>query len=96
MATLWVHLISLFLIPLLLLEKTSIWFGYWLDFLTVILLAGLYELSKVRRGSYICLHFCLAQCPAHGTFEQILESPFHGIPNDLASAYLLPLDATSK
>ena len=56
MATLWVHLTALFLIPLLVLEKSSIWFRFGLNFLTVLLLAGLNKPSKVRRGSCICLH----------------------------------------
>lgn len=45
MATLWVH-VCLFLIPVLLLAKVAPWFGLVLNFLTVLLLAGLNELSK--------------------------------------------------
>ena len=45
MATLF-EIVSMFLIPGLMLSKTAQWFGLFLNFLTVLLFAGLNELSK--------------------------------------------------
>ena len=47
MATLFVNA-SMFLMPTMMLSKADVWFGFVLNFLCVLLFAGLNELSKVR------------------------------------------------
>ena len=51
MATLFVVL-STVMMPTLMLSKTELWFGLCLNFTTVLLFAGLNELSKVRSRAY--------------------------------------------
>ena len=67
MATIFV-ILSAFIMPTLMLSKTEIWYGFILNYLTVLLFAGLNEISKVREygegGVSIllfvqsCSHFC--------------------------------------
>ena len=47
MATIFV-ILSAFIMPTLMLSKTEIWYGFILNYLTVLLFAGLNEISKVR------------------------------------------------
>ena len=42
------EIISIFLLPVLMLSKTQVYFGFCLNFVTVLLLNGLNELAKVR------------------------------------------------
>jgi len=54
MATIFV-ILSAFIMPTLMLSKTEIWYGFILNYLTVLLFAGLNEISKVRGGVFVML-----------------------------------------
>jgi len=89
MATIFV-ILSAFIMPTLMLSKTEIWYGFILNYLTVLLFAGLNEISKVswEGGEVECL--CVL-CFNIGTHilsilvqsHQELEYPFRAMPNDL-------------